>query len=286
MPKVSKSWCFTLNNYEDGDEKEIQAWEASHIVYGREEGESGTPHLQGYVTFRKSYRLSGVKKLLPRAHWEVAKAKEAAAKYCKKDGDYWEKDDRKQGQRTDWEKISTLAQARKFGTIAQDYPASFARYYKGIYALASAYDEPQGTHFPKEVYVRWGAPGTGKTRYFVEKYPNLLSMQCFNGFWTRYGGEEVVLFDDFDGSWCKRATLLQMLDRYKCFINQKGGQALWCPKIVCITSNTDPREWYSKDPSAVMRRIKECVKCGSFPESFPGNQMMEIEYSGLEFLKE
>lgn len=87
---VSKSWCFTLNNYNDSDEQALRQLDCTHVVVGREVSSTGTPHLQGFVTFKKAMRLSALKKINSRAHWEVCRSKEASAKYCKKDGDYYE----------------------------------------------------------------------------------------------------------------------------------------------------------------------------------------------------
>jgi hypothetical protein len=83
----SKRWVFTLNNYTDNDEVAVQAIECLYLVYGRE-----VSHLQGFVTFKTMQRLSGVKKLLPTAHWEIAKGSSCqASDYCKKDGNFFEK---------------------------------------------------------------------------------------------------------------------------------------------------------------------------------------------------
>ncbi len=239
-----KKWCFTLNNPEAhaAEASVLESLECAHLVIGKEKGKIGTSHLQGYVNFRKATRMTALKKLAPSAHWEICISDEAAINYCKKEGDFTEKDNRVQGQRTDFQEIAKLAHERKFRTILDKHPGTFARYYKGIYAMAQAVDEPEGYDFPKEVHVRWGEPGSGKTRFFVDKYGgDLHNMQCHNGFWTRYGGQKIVIFDDFDGSWCKRSTFLQLTDRYKTTINVKGSQATWTPDVICITSNFNPR---------------------------------------------
>jgi len=52
----SKSFCFTLNNYTEEEDVEFEAKLnelAAYWIIGREEGESGTPHLQGYFQLRK-----------------------------------------------------------------------------------------------------------------------------------------------------------------------------------------------------------------------------------------
>lgn len=88
---VSKTWCFTLNNWTQPELDSIMNWDntlISRSVFGRETGQSGTHHLQGYVTFRSSQRLSSLKKLLPRAHWEISRCAKASERYCMKDGKY------------------------------------------------------------------------------------------------------------------------------------------------------------------------------------------------------
>ncbi len=58
----------------------------TYTIVGKETGESGTPNLQGYVVLRNS-RLSAMKKLLPKAHWEPAKGNtDQNVEYCSKAG--------------------------------------------------------------------------------------------------------------------------------------------------------------------------------------------------------
>lgn len=63
--------------------------ETTTMILGFEVGESGTRHIQGYLTLRgNARRLSGMKKLHPRAHWEISRSVAASIKYCQKDGLY------------------------------------------------------------------------------------------------------------------------------------------------------------------------------------------------------
>jgi len=89
---MATRWCFTINNYSDEDIATLSSWDSLYLIYGKELSESGTPHLQGFVTFKKQKRLSACKKLHSTAHWEAAKGtSEQAADYCKKEGNFEEK---------------------------------------------------------------------------------------------------------------------------------------------------------------------------------------------------
>lgn len=86
----SKYWCFTLNNYIENELEQLEQ-EFSKLgkwIYGKEIGESGTKHLQGYIEFDiKARPLEKIKD--KRIHWEKRKGtKDQAIEYCKKDGDY------------------------------------------------------------------------------------------------------------------------------------------------------------------------------------------------------
>lgn len=88
-PPMCRSWCYTLNNYTEDEVEAVRRIQNALVHWcSREVGESGTPHIQGYVRFEKPCRLAALKKILPRAHWEVRKGTESqAAHYCMKDGD-------------------------------------------------------------------------------------------------------------------------------------------------------------------------------------------------------
>lgn len=63
MSKLSRGWVFTLNNYTEEEETLALAlpwgWhEPSYGVIGKEVGESGTPHFQGYLYFKTEKSLN------------------------------------------------------------------------------------------------------------------------------------------------------------------------------------------------------------------------------------
>lgn len=92
--------CFTLNNYEIDDITKFLNYEPDYIKYlviGQEQGENGTPHLQGFVHLDKDPKKCGIKfwkNELPgghRAHFEAARGTdEQNRQYCTKDGPWIE----------------------------------------------------------------------------------------------------------------------------------------------------------------------------------------------------
>ena len=68
----SKYWCFTLNNYKKEDINIISSKVLNYCI-GEEVGESGTPHLQGYIEFETKKRPLGVFKEYKNIHWEKRK---------------------------------------------------------------------------------------------------------------------------------------------------------------------------------------------------------------------
>lgn len=92
----TRNWCFTLNNYTVSDETYLSnitktAW-CLYIIFGKETGENGTPHLQGYIELKNCMKLTGLKaKFGSRYHFEPRRGSQAQAiDYCKKDGNWKE----------------------------------------------------------------------------------------------------------------------------------------------------------------------------------------------------
>lgn len=233
MSIVSKSWVYTLNNYTENDEKIIQAWEHTYSAYGRETSESGTPHLQGFITFKRAYRLSALKKLMPRAHWEKACTSDAA-NYCFKEGDFWLSDQRRKRGRGG-SKLEDLTEFITGGGSLDDawkqFPDTMVKHYRGIELLAAkmqpkrAKAEYDAESFIRELHsfeddlnemtslILQGPPGTGKTQYALAHFntPLLVShmddLREFVG--TTHDG---IVFDDMDFKHLPRTTQIHLTD--------------------------------------------------------------------------
>lgn len=114
MPSpTSQRWCFTLNNPTTQDSSDVadflSSGDVTYGVVGRETGESGTPHLQGFVILVRPQRLSFLRnRVSVRGHYERALGtSKQASDYCKKDGDFDEYGlfPERQGARNDLDEI-------------------------------------------------------------------------------------------------------------------------------------------------------------------------------------
>ncbi|AXQ66224.1 MAG: putative viral replication protein [Circoviridae sp.] len=263
MSLNSKRWCFTLNNYHEKDINKIETWDVKYLVYGKEVGDLGTPHLQGFVIFKKQYRLSGVKKLHSTMHWEIAKGTSfQASDYCKKEDNFFEKGIlSEQGKRNDLEEI---AEKIKDGvgttTIAANHPVSYIKFHRGIEQLALKLQSSYNHAHCRGVWI-WGPPGTGKSHAARHFDPDLF-LKPQNKWWDGYNGQQTVLLDDLD-----TATLGHHLkiwaDRWACTGETKGGTIHLRHKMFIVTSNYRPEHFWPDDESmteAVMRRFKVIEK--------------------------
>jgi Putative viral replication protein len=157
MPDAqSTRWCFTINNPTAEDTTLLDNVFAGvpgngvvYIVYGREVGENGTPHLQGFVSFASRKRLGTVRRIIGlRGHYEPTRGTTAqAADYCKKDGDFVEAGTApvtrvKQPTITDFRDWVLERHERDFEhpstqLIAQTFPGLYVRYGPRLSELAS-----------------------------------------------------------------------------------------------------------------------------------------------------
>lgn len=270
MPQQrSKRWLFVLNNYTAEEESLVRDLESqqdivAYLVCGKELGEQGTPHLQGYIELNSRRGMRHLKGLLGRrVHVEIARGSlQSNQDYCKKEGDYFESGTPipSQGTRTDLLSVKEdLDAGMQEDAIAEKHFSAWVRYsqsFQKYRALKSAKDRSWKT----KVFVLWGETGTGKTRYVYDQIGDNQRIwvpgdyEWFDG----YTGQEIVLFDDFRGEYPIQ-FLLKLLDRYPMSVKIKGSFTKWCPKKIYITSNVSPEDWYlnidQRTRAALLRRI-------------------------------
>lgn len=288
--KRARGWIFTHNNYDECDIKFFTALgsEAKYLVFGKEMGESKTPHLQGYVEFANARTGKSMKKLhTGKTHWEVRLGTpEEASAYCKKGEqphEEWTAEGAKgpnygkcaivveigklpkQGKRTDLDDVADLiVEGASTREVAHTYPATYIKYHKGIEALKSKMFEPRKTK--PTVIWRWGETGTGKTRAAFESHESVY-IKDGTHWWDGYEQQDAIIIDDFDGKWPFR-DLLRLLDHYPYQGQYKGGYIHINSPTVYITCDRPPSMlgYGEKELSQLLRRINQVIEIKSSNE--------------------
>ena len=130
------------------------------------------------------------------------------------------------GGRTD---LAQAAEAIRSGMdireVALEFPEPFIKYHKGMMAYKSLITSRGPRKCPPdgpEVWVFWGATGTGKSRRAFETWPDAYRKMTNDKWWDGYHGEETVIFDDFKGSSMRLHDFQLIVDRYPVKVETKG----------------------------------------------------------------
>lgn len=278
-----RDYVFTVNNFSEEDEQQCWAlpWECKdcrYIVVGKEVGESGTPHLQGYISFKQPKSLKQLKDFFPTAHFEPRKGTPSqAAEYCKKDGDFFE-----------WGEIPMdnvakgLAGAAAMEQLMADTLECVRQGdYKSIPVAA--------THFIKAAEYRvlkeqeqerdlstmnydddntphqwiYGATGRGKSSY-VDRLKNAgytVYKKQRNKWWNGYVNQDIVHIEELGPRECQHlgAFMKDWVDRYAFGAETKGGTMEIRPKRIICTSNYSIKECFPEpqDHLPLLRKMRE-----------------------------
>lgn len=233
----SRSWCFTINNYSVLDIDVCDTVVCEYIIYGREIGEHGTPHLQGYIRVKNAKTLRAMKTYFhPNAHLEMAKTVKEAIEYCKKDGDWTERGTAPMTQEEKGLKGKAAIEARwnlaKAG-LFEDLPPEQIKTYEYIFRK-NLEVEDRGTL--DNLWIQ-GPSGCGKSSFVRQEHAEFYS-KPMSKWWDGYNHEDVVLLDDFDPT---HATFLSYFlkiwtDHYAFNAEVKGGMLKIRPKKFIVTS--------------------------------------------------
>lgn len=272
--KSAKSFSFTINNYKEETWEGLKAMDTSSLYMCKEIGESGTPHIQGSITFKKSKRLDAVRAIIP-GHVDPTLEREASNNYCIKtyvlglassNDVYVQKDAR--GSRTD---LQEVADAIKKGSSARqvmmEFPTAFIKYHGGIERsiALSRNTQPRDVNVPTEVYWLYGGTGSGKTRsVFQNCDPDELWVACdMGGYHRGYQNQNDVLLDDFRGHGIRFSEFLTYIDRYPKLVKILNSYTQWNPKRIFITSSMSPEECYpgvTEDKLQLTRRLTGVIE--------------------------
>lgn len=186
---ASKHWCFTLNNYTDADIERINGLvstvdRVSYLIYGKEVGASGTPHLQGYVYCKQKTRMGQIKNIVgSNPHLECARNVNASIEYCKKDGDWVEFGNRGggQGSRSDLNAFREAVKAgmlnlkdirESHGEVYAKYPGYCREYVRDNYPKVVIPDHPLRTWQQRLNDILEEPPDRRKIIFIVDEIGN------------------------------------------------------------------------------------------------------------------
>lgn len=160
--------CFTLNNWTNSEYSKlvtsVVGW-CKYFVVGKETGEEGTPHLQGFLILKRRQRLSALTNKMneaigfkrpkkprktnknyaaaiakynaaPKGRFWTAAARgtnDEAATYCKKEADFFEEGEypRKAGERTDiHDFMDAVREGQDDDVLMEMFPSQWLKYHK------------------------------------------------------------------------------------------------------------------------------------------------------------
>jgi hypothetical protein len=274
----SKRWSFTVNN--PGEYR--PNWDPTamdFLVFQIERGESGTPHIQGYVRFRNCKKLDAAKNAIVcrEAHMDISRGDEASnIAYCTKaEGRIagpWtfgtaKPEAGRKGARNDLTQVAEAAKTMTLRQLAVEYPAQVLKYSTHIQKFQELIKAPVPVQRPVFVHVLWGATGVGKSHRIRMNYPPA-DLYVISGHgrdpWGQYEGERTVAFEEFDWSQWPIDDMKRLLDKWQVRLDARYTDKLARYTVVFITANTNPAGWYcmngEPDRQAFFRRISRTTE--------------------------
>jgi len=262
-----RNYIFTFNNYPNTDL--VDNVECKYIAYSKEVAPTtGTPHLQGFISFNSNKTFSAACKSLPGCHVQVMHGSiQENEAYCSKAGVLIERgerpisnDNKGRAEKLRWQRARELAQEGKLEEIDADI---YIRCYSTLKSIAKDHMiKPP----PTEVKCYWihGKTGTGKSHCVETTFPNCYKKSMDDLKWfDGYDDQEVIYLEDFDVYQIKWGGMMKRLaDKWPMQASIKGSMKYIRPKVVIVTSNYRPDEiWYDHQTlEPLLRRFKVIEK--------------------------
>ncbi len=266
-----KHWIFVINNPTIDDVNNFHVYREAikYVIFNREVGDQGTPHLQGYIVMKVKKRLSQMKALMPTAHLEAKQGSvEQARHYCMKPvpecmcehcvkarpqvAAYSEYGDipveAVEAMRNKWDEYYESAKSGDLEDIPKKVLLRFYAAFKRI-----VQDNPEKPRDMEELDNLWVVAPTryGKSRYVREKFPDYYD-KAPNKWFTGYKGQETILLDDLGPKQCEYLTwyIKRWADLYSFPMETKGGGRQIRPRRIVVTSQYTIRECFADDRQA------------------------------------
>ena len=277
MPAANRtrSMTWTLNNYTDDDINHIQNGPFKFIVFQREIGANGTPHLQGYCQMGNPTGFNTWKNLISqRAHFEASLGTPRENyEYCTKDQTrapgtepFTRGDIPQPGQRSDIEGLVAMAKdpTKRQRDIIDANGEGFLKFHKGLAIVRSVFSERR--NFQTEVFWFYGGTGTGKSRLANDLAPEAYWKPGGGNWWDGYDPIEHddIIIDDFRSNIAPFNEVLRWFDRYPIQVPFKGGYSNFRPSRIFITTSKHPTETWlgvgEEKLDQLLRRLKVVVE--------------------------
>lgn len=264
----STRWTLTLNNFTEEELDSISKIDAAYIIYGLEHLTEGTPHVQGFFIFKNGKRLSTLKKLIPRGHWEIAMGTtEQNILYCSKE------------DKTPFIKGS-VPLTRSNATINAEEILekdllngnrilTNKRTLKGLGMEKEMLREILNNKLikPKIIYIH-GASGSGKSYWALRRgvleygVENVATLRFDKSGFAHCSDPQAkcLVLMEFRPSCIDAVTFLELTDGYGMHLNVKHGSMYIRPECIYICSILAPQEIYKEEINRqFMRRITEII---------------------------
>lgn len=266
-----RAWTFTLNNYTEESYEAIKAIDCKYLVVGKEVGDSGTPHLQGYIVFSNQRRMSALQKMIPQGpHLEAAKGNSLQNyEYCSKDGDFFEKGERpatpKEKGQNEKKRYAEAWETAKTGDI-EDIDADIRmRLYGTIKRIRADYQQQPASLEALDFWWFFGASGTGKSRTARSENP-VYYVKNKNKWWDGYVDQPCVIIEEWnpDVVGALNQMLKEWCDHHPFCAETKGNTTCLRPPKIIITSNYTLEECFSSDPVGLLAPLQRRLKVRNF----------------------
>jgi hypothetical protein len=226
---------------------------------------TGTPHLQGYLSFRTLKTVKQVAKHIPGAHIEIAKGDSASNRaYCVKTGGPLVETgkipvtaaQKGANEKLRWQTI--IAHAADNEWLLENEPKVLLHQQNLLTSIVNRLAPPVISLSWLDNHWWYGPTGTGKSKDAFDMYPKAYRKDPQSRWWDGYTNQDVVIIDDFDKyQLAQCGDMKRWLDHYPFLAPIKGSYKLIRPKTIIVTSNYHPLEIWT-DPQSydpILRRV-------------------------------